>query len=74
MIYGGGGAAGVRIFIQSRGAGGTDLRRGDKGGIPPHGQGLGGVPGPGGATSDGTDPTTENRWELGFHLGYDNKL
>ena len=37
-------------------------------GHPPHGQGLGRVPGLGGAASDRADPVTENILEVGVHL------
>ena len=57
---GGGGAAGVRIFLQSRGAGGVDIQLRDLGGHLPHENGPGGVPGPGGATADGAGPAAEN--------------
>ena len=56
---GGGGAAGVHIFLQSCGAGSVALRLVELGAYPPHGKGLGGVPGPGDATADGRAPAAE---------------
>ena len=57
---GGGGAAGVRIFLKSYGAGGAAIWRGDLGGNLLPGQIPGGVPGPGGAEADGEAPVAEN--------------
>ena len=39
------------------------------GGPSLHGQGPGGVPGPGGAAFDGADPAASGRQEVGVHLG-----
>ena len=44
------------------------------GGHPPHGTGLGGVPGPGGATIDGEDPAVADRREKGIHLSGGRKV
>ena len=41
---GGGGAAGVNIYLKSCGSVGTALRRGNMGGQPPHGKDPRGVP------------------------------
>ena len=40
--------------------GGTDLRRGDLDGRPPHGQGPGGFSDPSGETADMTDTVEDN--------------
>ena len=42
---------------------------GDLGGHTPHGQGPGGVSGPGGKTADRTAPTEETEQEVDIHLG-----
>ena len=65
----GGEAAGVRLFIQIRHTVSVSLWCGDIGGYPPHRTGRGGVPGPGGAATDGEAPTSEVIWEVGVHLG-----
>ena len=57
---GGGGAAGVRIFLSSRGGVGVALWIGDLGGHPPHGKGPGGVPVPGGVNAGGVAPVANN--------------
>ena len=49
---GGGGAAGIRIFLLRHGPVGADFWCRNLGGNPLHGPGTGGVPGPGVLTVD----------------------
>ena len=65
----GGGAAGVRIIFQGRGTCSAALWIGDLGAPTPHGQGPGGVSGPGGDTYDGAAPAKDTRREVDIHLG-----
>ena len=43
------------------------------GGYPQHGQGTGGVTGPGGEAFDGEAPTVVDRREVGLNLGGEGK-
>ena len=58
---GGGGAAGVHIFLQIYHSVGASLWRRDMGGYPPHGPVTWGFPGPGGAVIDVASPTAVGR-------------
>ena len=69
---GGGGPTGVQILFYGRGTGGNALWIGDLGGPPPHGQGPGGVSGPGGKTADRTAPAEGTGREVDIHLGSDS--
>ena len=65
---GGGDAASVRIFLQSRCTFGVALRCRDEGGYSPHETGPGGFPVPGEAATDGAATATEAIREVGVHL------
>ena len=65
----GGGALGIQILFQSRGAGGDAFWIRYLGGKPPHGKGRGGVSGPSGDTDDGAAPAEETGQEVNVHLG-----
>ena len=66
---GGGKAAGIRIFLQSCHTVSVAIWCRYVDGYSPHGTGPRGFPGPGGAETNGADPTVEDIWEVGVHLG-----
>ena len=76
---GGGGTPGVHLIFKGRGvggagvAGGAALRIGYLGDHPLHGQGSGGVSGPGGDTVDGTAPAEDTGREVEIHFGGNGK-
>ena len=70
---GGGEAAGVRIFLQSRRPVGVALWCVDMGGYPPRGTGLEGFPRPGGVATDREATMAEVGREIVVHPGRGRK-